>query len=193
LKNQYEYQRYPHPFQGYSYPWLRSAEQGMWTPGMDEDGQEQRDLEYWQQLYPAQTRQVQREVERQVDLADYDGSVIYDEYPDRIAMARLCEAVYRALMQTDAQNEMRGYPLGMPSDSSEYPVPDIMPEEESEEAYDFGSDGIEAMQRRDGNNGRGDWKSFGDRGLPSLIEVLLYNEIHRRRRRRRGRRSWYFG
>lgn len=197
----------------YSYPWIRGAEQGMWLPGMDEDREEKRDMEYWKQLYPAQTRRVQREVEHQCDLLEYDGSVMYDEYPDRIALARICEAVYQALMQENTGNAMAQYPAGMPENRSnsgnaltgnmpvdmgngegipddemmedESPLSDdgIMSEEESEEAYDFRSpSGLEMMQmdRR-------------DRSIQDLIEVLLYNEIHRRRRRRRRHRSWYFG
>lgn len=218
MKKRLECQRRPYgcrmpagQCRSFSYPWLRSTEQGMWTPGMNDDREERRELEYWKQLYPAQVRQVQREVEHQCDLMDYEGSAIYDEYPDRIALARLCEAVYQALMQEGAANQMDMYPVGMPERPNRAPgrhpadmeetdsgqaqdmerMPEseeqddgaIAPEEESEEAFDFRTaHGVEMMQiGRD------------RRSVQDLIEVLLYNEIYHRRCRRRQNRSWYFG
>ena len=56
----------------------------------------------------------------------------------------------------------------------------IMPEEEDDTAAPSLS--MEAMQYQ------GD-----DRSLQDMIEVLLYNEIYRRRCCRRRGRSWYFG
>ncbi len=81
----------------------------MWEPEREEDPEEMRDREYWMQMYPGQTRRIQREVEHQCDLMDYEGSVMYDEYPDRIALARICEAVYQGLMQT-SENEENNQP-----------------------------------------------------------------------------------
>ena len=138
------------------------------------DREEKRDLEYWEQLYPAKTRRLQREVTRQCDMADYSGSFIYDEYPDRIALARLCEAVYQAYRAEEDNNLMGEYPMGMPQQ-----------EDNGEEAYDFSdSGGIQAMGptgRRKGDGGQ-------DRETRNLIEALVYNELHRRRGARRRRR-----
>lgn len=198
--------------QGQPYPWLRSASREMWTPGDENEKEEKKDLEYWKQLYPAEVRRVQREVEHQCDLLDYSGSVIYDEYPDRIALARICEAVYQALMQENARDAMGGYPSGMPdapagrgtqesagedadgeeeTESAEEAEDFIVPEEEPDDAGEMpaplrmpsqSSMQMETMQYR------------GDgRFLQDMIEVLLYNEIHRRRIRRRRGHSWYFG
>lgn len=181
----------------YSHPWLQSASREVWTPAGGNDKEEKKDLEYWKQLYPSEVRQVQREVEHQCDLMDYSGSVIYDEYPDRIALSKICEAVYQALMQEKARGMAEEYPSGMPSapsgrktagpeegqvETEEF----IMPEEEAEESEGMtgppSSLQMETMQyRRD------------DRSLQDMIEVLLYNEIHRRRCARRCGRSWYFG
>ena len=46
-------------------------------------------------LYPAEVGKIQREVEEACDRMEYDGSLMYDEYPDKVqveAMARkICE------------------------------------------------------------------------------------------------------
>ena len=42
-----------------------------------------RDLEYMQQLYPADAKKYQKRIAAVLDKIDYDGSLIYDEYPCR--------------------------------------------------------------------------------------------------------------
>lgn len=48
-----------------------------------------KDLEYLQQTYPVQVRKYQKKVSDVVDRLDYEGSMIYDEYPDRYELQRL--------------------------------------------------------------------------------------------------------
>ena len=43
----------------------------------------ERDLEYFKQLYPSTVRYIQNEVDNECDKLEYDGSVMFDEYPDR--------------------------------------------------------------------------------------------------------------
>ena len=52
-----------------------------------------RDLEYFQQLYPSGARLLQREIRNVIDIMDYEGSLIYDEYPDQFAMRRLTKDI----------------------------------------------------------------------------------------------------
>lgn len=66
---------------------------GMWLPMSSQAREEEKERDYWQQLYPAEVRQVQRAVERACDQADYEGSFLYDEYPDRIALQRMCQGI----------------------------------------------------------------------------------------------------
>ena len=54
-----------------------------------DENQMMRDLEYFQQLYPSGARLLQREIRKVIDIMDYEGSLIYDEYPDRFAMQKL--------------------------------------------------------------------------------------------------------
>lgn len=54
-----------------------------------DENQMMRDLEYFQQLYPSGAKLLQREIRKVIDIMDYEGSLIYDEYPDQFAMQKL--------------------------------------------------------------------------------------------------------
>ena len=65
-------------------------------PGCLRPGQEALvlgDLEYLQQLYPNDVKRYRRRVAEILDTTDYEGSMIYDEYPDRCSLQRLTKAV----------------------------------------------------------------------------------------------------
>lgn len=57
----------------------------------EEEDTVMRDLEYLQEMYPKEARRYQQKVSRLMDRFDYDGSVIYDEYPDRIAVYKMAQ------------------------------------------------------------------------------------------------------
>ena len=48
-----------------------------------------RDLEYLQQMYPAQAKRYQKVISNILDKVDYEGSMIYDEFPDRWQLYKL--------------------------------------------------------------------------------------------------------
>jgi len=51
------------------------------------------DLEYLQQTYPNEVKRYQKKVAEILDKMDYEGSMIYDEYPDRYGIARLARTI----------------------------------------------------------------------------------------------------
>ncbi len=59
------------------------------------------DLEYLQQMYPVQVRKYQRRVSEILDKMDYEGSMIYDEYPDRYSMERLTDSVWNIIKREE--------------------------------------------------------------------------------------------
>ena len=64
----------------------------MTYPGYFGPGQEAlliQDLEYLQQMYPADVRRYQRRIAEILDKTDYEGSMIYDEYPDKSSLRAL--------------------------------------------------------------------------------------------------------
>jgi len=48
-----------------------------------------RDLEYLQQMYPTEAKKYQKMIASILDKLDYEGSLIYDEYPDRWQLYKL--------------------------------------------------------------------------------------------------------
>ena len=69
-------------------------------PGYQRPGGEQnllQDLEYLQQMYPNEVKRSQRRVAEILDKADYEGAMIYDEYPDRCSLLALTKSICRVL------------------------------------------------------------------------------------------------
>lgn len=126
----------------------------------------ERDLQYLQQMYPADAKRMQKKVEEELDKLEYEGSMMYDEYPDRVSMLLICDRIEKALAREDAERQAR------------------------EEADMETDEDMNAMDMR--RRGRGDRDDFHfDRGRRNLLEVLLFNEMHKRRcKRRQCRRFW---
>ena len=80
----------------------------MTYPGVNErSGRDSmRDLEYLQQMYPKEVKRYQQRVVEMLDRMDYDGSMIYDEYPDRFGVERMAAS----MMDVIKREEMMKYP-----------------------------------------------------------------------------------
>lgn len=103
----------------------------------DEERQQEDEFKLMKSYYPETARKIQEKVEAECQILDYEGSRLYDEYPDRFMLRHMCRCI---------RKEME---------------PEVS------------SQGISG--------------SF----LEELIEVLLYQEISRRRCRRRRCRSYF--
>ena len=80
----------------------------MTHPGYFGPGKENtvlRDLEYLQQTYPLEVRKYQRRVAEILDKMDYEGSMIYDEYPDRYSLMRLTKSIVKILQNENGETE----------------------------------------------------------------------------------------
>ena len=64
---------------------------------------ERRDFEYMKSMYPIAVKRILPYIEEECDRMSYEGSVIYDEYPDRWQLYRLAESIVTIL-----KNEERG-------------------------------------------------------------------------------------
>ncbi len=63
------------------------------------------DLEYFQQMYPMEVRRFQRRVADILDKMDFEGSMIYDEYPDKYGVERLLESIYNIIKREEEGEE----------------------------------------------------------------------------------------
>lgn len=76
----------------------------MTYPGYYGPGQEAmllRDLEYLQQLYPADVKRFQKRIAEVLDKTDYEGSMIYDEYPDRYSLRAMAGSIQKILQKEE--------------------------------------------------------------------------------------------
>lgn len=62
-----------------------------------------RDLEYLQQMYPADAKKYQKMIAGILDKIDYEGSMIYDEYPDRMQLYKLSGEVLDRIKREEMQ------------------------------------------------------------------------------------------
>lgn len=62
-----------------------------------------RDLEYLQQMYPKDVKRYQKRIAEILDLNDYEGSMIYDEYPDRYSLRAMAQSIGRILEKEEEQ------------------------------------------------------------------------------------------
>ena len=60
----------------------------------DDDKIEKRDFEYMKSLYPEMAKKVLPHVEEECDHMEYEGSVIYDEYPDQLQIRMMCNRIF---------------------------------------------------------------------------------------------------
>lgn len=71
---------------------------------MREEDSVLKDLEYLQQIYPSQAKLLQRRIAEILDMMDYEGSMLYDEYPDKWQLYRLGESIVDILKREEEEN-----------------------------------------------------------------------------------------
>lgn len=62
-----------------------------------------RDMEYLQQMYPDEVKRYQRRIADILDKMDYEGSMIYDEYPDRCCLQYLAKSIIQVLQREEVE------------------------------------------------------------------------------------------
>lgn len=73
----------------------------------DEERKRAREAEYFKSMYPADARKIQKIVEDAMHILDYEGSMIYDEYPDKIMLRRLMGIIYDQIKEDDGLKDKK--------------------------------------------------------------------------------------
>lgn len=129
----------------------------------DQEREEEKDLQVMRSYYSRRAAKIQEKVERECDRMEYDGSIMFDEYPDKFMMEHLCRKIEREMLEEDDRELERLAGSRSEEDQAQTRV----------------------MERHRGDRGdRGD-------GLRDLIGVLLFNEMFRRRCRHRKCRRYF--
>ena len=155
--------------------------------GYDNCEDADRDWDYMRQMYPMAAKKILIEIDDECDKLEYDGSCMFDEYPDRVYLGRIVDRIFDKVKYLDddlaAQSESDSadrYPYGTENDTSI-------------QISQFGRENYDDRRRRDRRYDRDrNRRDYGNNfRLRDLIEVILFNELLNRRRRYRGRRRWF--
>ena len=103
--------------------------------GFQEEKNQDREIRLMKSYYPKISRIIQEKVEEECEYMDYEGSRMYDEYPDKFMLYHTCRKIRK----------------------------EVEPELQLQEIQ---------------------WRSIPENFLDELIQILLYQEMERRRCRR---------
>lgn len=67
----------------------------------DDEKMDRRDFEYMKSIYPNLAKKMLPHVEAECDRMEYEGSMIYDEYPDQLQLRMMCSRIYNKAMQEE--------------------------------------------------------------------------------------------
>lgn len=127
----------------------------------------EKDMERMKELYPREVKQILEYVEEECDKMEYEGSLMFDEYPDRLMLEMVVNRILNQVMEGDDPEDM----------------------EDIEDMED-----VEAQQFRGGSRPSGNRPPHRPRRRDfrrELINVILNNEMFRRRCRHRRCRRWW--
>lgn len=79
--------------------------------------EEANDILYLKELYPKSMMTVQKIVDEECDKLEYDGSIMFDEYPDKENVLKLQKEIFDMVKKEEVNNvPMSQYGPGMPGD-----------------------------------------------------------------------------
>lgn len=121
-----------------------------------EEQENEKDMQRLKEMYPDVAKQILVHVEEECDKMEYEGSVMFDERPDRVMLFQIRNGIY---------DKVKDY----------YELPE-----------DDDKDEVFAMnhQTRKRYPPRKNW-------LGDMIDIMLFQEMYRRRCRHRNCRKWY--
>ncbi|MDF2843072.1 MAG: hypothetical protein K0R00_1498 [Herbinix sp.] len=70
-----------------------------------------KDASYMKQLFPTTARIIQKEVDNECDQLEYDGSIMFDEYPDRILIEKIVDRIYEKIKDNDEDPRLQANSL----------------------------------------------------------------------------------
>ena len=140
--------------------------------------QDEEDLARMKELYPARIREILAEVERACDTMEYEGSIMFDEMPEKQRILDMADGIRRKMegqMEKWEQEQSRLQEEDIYVMNHEYGVSQRRPPQPPP--------GPSRPPMPPQPPRPSDW--FGD-----LVQVLLQNEMYHRRCRHRSCRRW---
>ena len=69
----------------------------------------EKDMERMKELYPKEVKTILSYVEDECDKMEYEGSLMFDEYPDRLMLEQVAERIYRNVTGEEKNVEAEQY------------------------------------------------------------------------------------
>ena len=137
----------------------------------DDERTERMDFEYMKSMYPDTAKKILPYVEEECDRMEYENSMVYDQCPDKLQLRLMCRRVY---------DNVRKHERMFFGDEEDAGLSGLDGDQET------GISGTD-REREHGRDGRSKSPSLRD-----FIEVMLYQELYKRRcdHRRRCRRFY---
>jgi len=64
----------------------------------------EKDMERMKELYPREVKRILEMVEEECDKMEYEGSLMFDEYPDRFMLEQIAERIAEKMKEPDLRN-----------------------------------------------------------------------------------------
>lgn len=80
-------------------PFYLGYEGGIWGQNRNEYEQVKQDFSYLQTVCPAKLREFQKRIEEMLNSLDFEGSMIYDQYPDKFSLSYLAKMITKGLLE----------------------------------------------------------------------------------------------
>ena len=64
----------------------------------------EKDMERMKELYPREVKRIQDMVDEECDKMEYEGSLMFDEYPDRMMLEQITERIADRMHEPDLRN-----------------------------------------------------------------------------------------
>lgn len=83
----------------------------------------EKDMDRMKELYPREVKQILEYVEDECDKMEYEGSLMFDEYPDRLMLEMVVDRIYQKASGEDNDVEAEQYWGGMQPPPGHRPPP----------------------------------------------------------------------
>ena len=110
-------------------PWMGMAvgypvfPANMYPQAYLDEMQNERDMKKMKELYPEVAKDVLSVVEDECDKMEYDGSMMFDEYPDRLMIEMVVDRIQKKVTGEDGELEAEQFHGGMQPPPGHRPPP----------------------------------------------------------------------
>lgn len=160
----------------------------------DDEKIERRDYEYMKSLYPSTAKKILPYVEEECDRMEYQCSMMYDEYPDKLQLRLMCGRIYDNVLKHEkifygegfedmfSEGEVEEQVFHLPSRTSKPerpPMPGRRPQNERPPMPGKPPQG--ERPPKPGRPPQNRPPQGNQNWLHDLIDVMLYQELYKRR------------